>query len=144
MKKIRIIALMLILALSMQVGVIAANNDVTITSSQIQPRGQYLLSGTSIITPYSGYVKVTGTTDAYYDVDKITVELTVYRINASGSWTEVWSNSKSATDDFEVSIPSTRINLDSGYYYAIEGKHTVKHNGVTETTYTNPDPVYVY
>ena len=102
------------------------------------------MGGTSSITPYSGYVKVMGSTEAYDDVDSITVELNVYRINASGSWTSVWSDSKSATDDFEVSIPSTRVNLASGHYYVIEGTHTVTHNGVTETNYSEPDPVYVY
>ena len=148
MKKIKIIALMLVLVLSLQIGVCAMGTDLAsadpIKLTQIQPRGRYLLSGTSTITPFSGYVKVSGWTEAYDDVDNLKVELTVYRVSTSGALTEVWSTTKTATDDFEVSYPSTRVNVTSGYYYAIEGKHTVTHNGVTETTYTNPDPVYVY
>lgn len=148
MKKIKIIALILALALCMQISVCAVGTDAVsgdlIKATQIQPRGRYLLGGSSTIAPYTGYVKVTGITEAYEDVDSLTVELTVFRINASGSWTAVWSDSKTATDDFEVSIPSTRVNVASGYYYVIEGTHTVTHNGVTETNYSEPAPVYVY
>lgn len=148
MKKIKIIALILALALCMQIGVCASNTDATsndfVKITQIQPRGRYLLGGSSTIAPYTGYIKVTGITEAYEDVDSLKVELTVYRIESSGSWTEVWSTIKTATDDFEVSYPSTRINVASGYYYVVQGTHTVTHNGITETNYSEPAPVYVY
>ncbi|MBE7055744.1 MAG: hypothetical protein E7392_06500 [Ruminococcaceae bacterium] len=148
MRKIKIIALILALALCLQIGVCAVGTDAAsgdlIKATQIQPRGRYLLSGTSILTPYTGYIKVSGSTEAYDDVDELTIELRVFRVSTSGTWTEIWSDSISATDDYEVTYPTTRINVTSKNYYAIESTHTVTHNGVTETCYSETDPVYVY
>lgn len=62
MRKLKLISLMLILALSMQVSVFATNSlestaqDNTTKSVTVQPRGRYLQSGGCTITPHKGYV----------------------------------------------------------------------------------------
>lgn len=147
MKKIKIIALILALALCMQISVCAVGTDSAsgdlIKATQIQPRGRYLLSGTCTITPYTGYVKVNGLTEAYEDVDELTVELTVFRVNSSGSYTAVWTDSITGYDDFEVTYATKKVNVASKNYYIVEATHTVTHNGVTETCYSDTNPVYV-
>ncbi|MBO4941728.1 MAG: hypothetical protein J6D15_05955 [Clostridia bacterium] len=134
MKKFKIIALMLVFVLSLQ----------CVAFANVQPRGRYLLGGGCSITPYSGYVIVTGHTDAYEDVDKLIVEVTVFKEVSPGCWIEFWSDSLSTTDDSYVRMTNTRVNVDNGYRYMVEATHTVKHGNVTETNYSETNYVIVY
>lgn len=134
MKKFRIIALMLVFVLSLQCVVFA----------NVQPRGVYLQGGGCSITPYSGYVVVTGYTEAFETVDKITVKVSVLKEVSSGVWTEVWTKTLSDTDEDYVRITNTTVNVDNGYRYMVEATHTVKHGSLTETNYSETNPVIVY
>ena len=137
MKKFKIIALMLVLVFSLQCVAFASE-------STIQPRGRYLLGGGCSITPYSGYVEVNGHTDAYEEVDELIVELTLFRVMTSGAWIEIWSNTYTGYDDIDYFTPAINVNVEPGCMYAVEATHTVKHNGVTETNYSEAGPVSVF
>ena len=150
MKISKIVSIILSLVLCAQCVVFASETkksediDSVALTSMVQPRGRYLMSGGCSITPHSGYARVNGYTDAYEDVDEIIVELTVFKEVSAGCWIEVWSDSATEYDTYHGSYTAVNISLDSGYYYKIEGKHTVKHNGVTETTYSETEKAYVY
>lgn len=133
MKKIKIVALMLIFALSLQ----------CIAFANVQPRGVYLQAGGCTIAPSSGSVIVTGHTQAFEAVDKITVEVSVLKEVAMGVWTEVWSQTLSDYDENYVCISNARVAVDKGYRYMVEATHTVKHGSLTETNYSETNPVIV-
>lgn len=134
MKKFKVIALMLVFVLSFQAVAFAAD---------IQPRGAYLQGGGCSISPNYGYVVVGGHTDAFDSVDKLTITLTLFKETSPGYFVEIWSDSKTAYDDFEVTYTNTRVNVESGYRYMLEATHTVKHNNVTETNYSEAGPALV-
>lgn len=136
MKKFKVVALMLVFVLSLQCMTFA-------TETAVQPRGRYLLGGGCSITPYSGYVIVTGHTDAYEDVDELIVEVSVLKEVSPGYWVEVWSDSLSAYDDSYACMTNTRVNVDRYYRYMVEATHTVKHGNVTETNYSETEYVFV-
>lgn len=148
MKKFKIIALTLVFALAMQFVACAApapaSSDTPVIAASVQPRGRYLLGGGCSIAPGAGYVIVEGHTEAYSDVDTLIIELTILKEVANGIYVEVWSDSLTGTDDFEVTYPSKRVYVDSGYDYMVEATHTVTHNGVTETNTSEAGDAYVY
>lgn len=141
MKKIKIIAIMLVCILSMQIVACAASP--AIMTASVQPRGRYLLGGGCSISPEAGYVLVDGYTETFEDVNYLYVELTVFKEISPGCWLEVWSDSISGSYDCLVRYTTKRISVDSGYNYMVEATHTVSHNGVTETNYSETDSVYV-
>lgn len=150
MRKLKLVSLMLILALSMQVSVFAANSpestaqDNTIKSATIQPRGRYLQGGGCTISPYSGYVMVSGHTDAYYDATELTVTLTILKEISPGNWLAIWTDSATEYNTYHAAYPKKKVTVESGYNYMIEATHTVKHNGLTETTHSEAGVAYVY
>lgn len=133
MKKFKIVALMLVFVLSLQ----------CVAFANVQPRGVYLQGGGCSIAPSSGAVIVTGHTQAFERVDKITVKVVVMKEVAMGVWTEVWSQTMSDYDENYVCISNTTVNVDKGYRYMVEATHTVKHGSLTETNYSETNPVIV-
>lgn len=150
MRKLKLISLMLILALSMQVSVFATNSlestaqDNTTKSVTVQPRGRYLQSGGCTITPHKGYVTVSGHTDAYYDATELTVTITILKEISPGNWLAIWSDSATEYNTYHAAYPNKNVTVQSGYNYMIEATHTVKHNGLTETTHSEAGVAYVY
>ena len=148
MKKFKLIALMMVLILTMQSAACAAplgtasENETMVAS--VQPRGRYLLGGSCTITPGAECVTVGGQTESYDYVDRLTITLTVYKRLASGAYLEVWSDSVTGYDDYEVGFPNTTISVDPGYYYMVEATHTVKHGNVTERNTSEAGDVYVW
>ena len=134
MKKFKVIALMLVFVLSFQAVAFAAD---------IQPRGAYLQGGGCSISPGYGYVKVSGHTDAFDNYDEVYVEITILKEVYPGVWSEIWSDYARSYNDFEITYPNKNVNVDSGYRYMVEATHTVKHNNVTETNYSEAGPVLV-
>ena len=137
MKKFRIVALMLVFVLSLQCVAFAADTAV-------QPRGVYLHGGGCSITPYSGYVIVTGHTSAYEYVDELIVKVSVLQEVSPGCWSEVWSDSLTGYGDDYIRMTNTRVNVESGYRYMVEATHTVRHGNLTETNYSEAGYVTVY
>lgn len=150
MKKFKLVSLMLVLALSIQTSVFAANTfdvvveDNTTKSVAVQPKGRYLQGGGCTISPYSGYVMVSGHTDAYYDASVLTVTLTILKEISPGSWLAIWSDSATEYNTYHAAYTKKKVTVESGYNYMIEATHTVKHNGLTETTHSEAGVAYVY
>ena len=135
MKKLKTLALLLVFVLCFQSVACAAS---------VQPRGRYLQGGGCDISPGAGYVIVSGDTDAFDDVSTIKVTLTIFKEISPGSFLAVWTDSATSYNDFEITYPATRVNVDSGYNYMVEAVHTVTHAGVTESNTSEAGTVYVY
>jgi len=135
MKKFKFVALMLALIFSLQIAACAAT---------VQPRGRYLQSGSCSIAAGDNCVTISGQTDAYQDVDEISVTVTILKEVSSGYFRAVWSDTATATDDCQVVYTNTTVAMEPGYRYMVEATHTVKHNGVTETNYSEAGYAYVY
>jgi len=134
MKKIKIIAFMLVFVLSLQ----------CVAFANVQPRGVYLQGGGCSIAPSSGAVIVAGHTSAFEAVDKITVKISVLKEVSTGVWTEVWTQTLNDYEEDYVCISNTTIDADRGYRYMVEATHTIKHGSLTETNYSETNPVTVY
>lgn len=145
MKKLKTFALLLALIMSMQVAACAAvTPDINVQTASVQPRGAYLMGGGCTISGGGGYVMVDAHTDAYYEAYKLKVELTVFKEEYANIWVEVWSDDVTTFYDYSVGYPTTTISVDSGYNYKIEATHTVTHNGITETCFSDAKKVYVW
>ena len=138
------------LALSVQKSVFAAatvddaTQDNATKSVTVQPRGVYLQGGGCTISPSKGYVTVSGHTDAYYDAAELTVTLTILKEISPGSWLAIWSDSATEYNTYHAAYTKKKVTVPSGYNYMVEAKHTVKNNGLTETTYSEAGSAYVY
>lgn len=142
MKNFKLVCFMVSLVLLMQTAVFAADVQTdevvseTVQSGTIQPRGQYLHAGGCTITPYTGYVMVSGYTESYDDVAQLTVKLTVFQEKSPGYWVAIWTDSVTDYNTDYAIYPRSRVDVPIGYRYMVEATHTVKHNGVTETNYS--------
>ena len=150
MRKLKLVSLLMVLALSIQTSVFAANTvdtaaqENTTKSVTVQPRGVYLQGGGCTITPYNGYVMVSGHTDAYYDAKELTVTITILKEISPGNWLAIWTDSATEYNTYHAAYPKKKVNVESGYNYMIEATHTVRHNGLTETTHSEAGVAYVY
>lgn len=149
MKKIKLIGIAVMVVLSLQNMVVSAESqniyieNVT-RQSEIQPRGRYLLGGGCTITPHNGYVTISGHTDSYDYVSQLTVKLTILKEVSAGCWVAIWSDSVTEYNTYNAGFPSRDVYVESGYNYKVEGTHTVKNAGITETNYSETTGVYVY
>lgn len=151
-KREKILVILMALVLCVQSISFAASTEINqetgigVYSSnfEVKPFGVYLDSGKCIITPGTGCVEVSGYTEAFTSVSQASITLTVYRQTSSGSWTEVWSDTYTDYNTYLAEYDSTTVYVPSGYNYKIKGTHTVKNNGITETNYSESNPVYVY
>ena len=150
MRKLKLVSLLMVLALSIQTSVFAADTvdtaaqDSTTKRVTVQPRGVYLQGGGCAISPYNGYVMVSGHTDAYYDATELTVTITILKEISPGNWLAIWTDSATEYNTYHAAYPKKKVTVQSGYNYMIEATHTVKHNGLTETTYSEAGVAYVY
>ncbi len=142
MKNFKLVCLMVSLVLLMQTAVFAADVRTdemvseTIQSETIQPRGRYLQGGGCTITPYTGYVMVSGHTDSFDTSDQLTVKLTILQEVSPGAWKAIWTDSVTEYNVMHTAYVKRRVDVPIGYRYMVEATHTVKHNGVTETCYS--------
>lgn len=138
-KKLKILAVITAMITSLQTGLVAsAGNQIMDDSVQVavagivQPYGRYLCRGTCYISPSNGYVTVWGTTVAYNSVSEISVTLTIFKQLSSGAWQSVWSDMVTDYNTDYGDFPKRNVIVSPGYY-RVEGTHTVRHNGITET-----------
>lgn len=95
--------------------------DALIGESQMQTRGYYLISGTSIINKQaSNKIGAGGVTNAYVDC-KVSVTVIVERL-VSGSWVVVTSWTKSLASD-TTAMSSKILTVGSGYSYRVRCLH---------------------
>ncbi len=98
-----------------------------------KPFGVYYRIGDCNQNNSGGYIAVEGYTEAYGTVDKISVELTLYRKTSSGILSKVWSKKATKEGTYFVNIKEvTDIPTESGEY-VLKGYHVVENNGITET-----------
>ena len=110
----------------------------------IQPYGLYLHCGGCSIKPGgSNRVVVNGYTEAYESSSEVTVQLTVYQEIGTGVWKSVWSDTVYGYNTDYTRFRSRTVWVESGHKYKVEGEHTVKNNGRTETTYSETDGVSI-
>lgn len=138
-KKIKVLAVVTAMIISLQTGLIAsAENQTDSNSTQlamdgtVQPYGLYLMMGQCFISPNNGYVTAWGSTQAYSSVSEISCTLTVYREISTGVWSYVWSSTVTDYNSDYCDFPKKNVSVSPGRY-KIEGTHTVKHAGRTET-----------
>lgn len=149
MKRYRIGILVLALVFILQAAVFAGDVQTdetlgqTVLSETIQPRGRYLQGGGCAFTPYSNYLMVSGHTDAFDIADKLTVKVTVMQEVSRNCWVSVWSDSITEYNTYHTAYPRTRVDITPGYNYMVEAVHTVTHNGVTESNYSETNIKYV-
>ena len=108
----------------------------------VEPQAfQYLAFGSSSLD-FSGTTALCyGCTEAKQVVDYIAVTITLQRWNGS-RWENVASWPFSKYNTFSVE-GYKGISVARGYYYRVQGFHKVTHNGVTETTYSYTDSIYL-
>lgn len=150
MKKIKVCALISAIMFLLQAGMVAsAENQTTnnltqpMTSATVQPYGVYLMTGSCYLAPNSGYVTVWGDTEAYSSVSEISCTLTVYREISTGVWSYVWSDTVTDYNSDYCDFPRRNVSVSPGRY-KIEGTHTVKHAGRTESNTSVSGIVTVY
>ena len=105
-------------------------------------RGTYLGSGSSHITDCgNGLVYVSGTTDCNRKSSSVSVTVQLERLE-NGSWHYVTDRSFSDSNTTSVS-GSFYISVKKGYYYRVCGQHTASANGVTESTTSQTDGIWI-
>lgn len=148
MKKFKSLCIALALVTGIQCStVFAATSTVSLDDNvavtAVQPRGRYLQDGECSITPYVGYVKVSGTTMSYDPADEVTVELALYKEVSSGNWTCIWSDSKTSYNASSVRYPNTTVYVEGGHNFKVVSNHIVTDNGTTESSPLETGSVYV-
>lgn len=149
--KFKVLALISVLVLVFQTGAYAGvSESLTSESSRIaaigvtEPtRGVYLQIGKCYISPGSGYVTVWGSTQAYSSVSQISVKLTVYKEISTNVWSYVWSDTFTDYNTDFAYFNKQNVPVSAGRY-KVEGTHTTKHGGVTESNVSVSGIVTVY
>lgn len=104
--------------------------------------GDYLSSGASYIqNEGNGVVYIAGETYCYSSCDTIYVKIYLQRL-VNGSWQTVSSRSHTATNTYFTSY-GISLAVKKGYYYRVTGVHTATKNGVTESTTTATNGLYI-
>lgn len=106
-------------------------------------RGTYLSSGTGGLTIKGARsVRISGSTNAYQNVDEITVTLHLQRLEGN-KWVNVTTlGPKTAYNTYTVSNANT-YSVTGGYYYRVYGGHSVIEGGRNEAVPSYTDGVWV-
>ncbi len=117
---------------------ISATKESKLSEGIIQPRGQYLQSGSSSIGQIgSGKIKVSGTTIAQKLVSKIKVSVMVER-KVGNDWLSYTSWSASDTNAYALTTSKT-LTVPKGYYYRVRSVHSAN----TDVGDSNTSAIYV-
>lgn len=96
------------------------------------PDHKYLLDGSNLLTIYnSDYVRLEGTTYAKQYVDTIGVTFYLQKWNGS-SWDYEGAGTTYSGSNKDVFDKTVLRNAEPGYYYRLETKHWISHDGVYE------------
>ncbi len=110
--------------------------------SGISMYGTYLASGVSYIkNEGNGVVYIGADTDCYSTCSAVSVTLYLQRL-VNGSWQTISSRSHTSHNTFFLSY-GLPLAVKTGYYYRVTASHSVTHNGVTESTTTTTNGIYV-
>ena len=121
--------------------------DKSEVESTVYPwaRGSYLSSGTGrveVISP--GQVRVSGDTVAYQTVDEIKVTLYLQRLKSDESgWVHVATLGPKTAKNTSMVTHSNTYSVAHGYYYRVQGAHTVIHKGNVESATNYSDGILV-
>ncbi len=117
---------------------ISATEESKLSEGLIQPRGQYLQSGSSSIGQIgSGKIKVSGTTIAQKVVSNIKVSVMVER-QVKGDWVSYTSWNASDTNSYFITTSKT-LTVPKGYYYRVRSVHSAN----TDAGHSNTNAIYV-
>lgn len=117
---------------------ISATEESKLSEGLIQPRGQYLQSGSSSIGQIgSGKIKVSGTTIAQKLVSNIKVSVMVER-KVGNDWLSYTSWSASDTNVYALTTSKT-LTVPKGYYYRVRSVHSAN----TDAGHSNTSAIYV-
>lgn len=106
-------------------------------------RGAYFSSGSGhLIIAGTGSVQVSGSTNAYQNVDEIKVTLRLQRL-VNGSWTTVATLGPTTKYNTYYVSSSKTYSVARGYYYRVKGSHSVKEGSKTESASSATDAVWV-
>lgn len=104
--------------------------------------GDYLASGAVLISNEgNGVVYISGETDCLSTCDTVRVNIYLQRL-VNGSWQTVASRSHTSSNTHFTSY-GISLAVKRGYYYRVTGSHSVTHNGVTESTTTATNSIYI-
>lgn len=117
---------------------ISATEESKLSEGIVQPRGQYLQSGSSSIGQIgSGKIKVSGTTVAQKVVSKIKISVTVER-KVKGNWVSYTTWNASDTNSYFLTTAKT-LTVPKGYYYRVVSLHSAN----SDVSYSNTNAIYV-
>lgn len=148
-KKIAITIVAVLLSLTVSGGtgeVKAAANEQTISAKEecelsegiVQPKGQYLQTGSSSIGEIGkGKIKVSGTTVAQKVVSKIKISVMVER-KVGNDWLSYTSWSASDTNSYFITTSKTMV-VPRGYYYRVRSVHSAN----SDVGDSNTNAIYV-
>lgn len=144
---ITVVAVLLSLTVSGGAGEVKAAANVQTTSATeeyelsegiVQPKGQYLQTGSSSIGEIGkGKIKVSGTTVAQKVVSKIKISVMVER-QVKGDWVSYTSWNASDTNTHFLTTSRT-LTVPRGYYYRVRSVHSAN----TDAGHSNTSAIYV-
>lgn len=115
---------------------------LTPENSGISPFGNYLARGSVLISDEgNGVVYISGETNCYSTCKSVSVSIYLERL-VNGSWQTVTSRSHTASNTYFTSY-GISLAVRKGYYYRVVGSHSVTHNGITESTSTATNAIYI-
>lgn len=108
-------------------------------------RGDYLQAGMSRLSEYDdNHAVCTGYTFAHFDCDRVYVRIYLDQSETAESGT--WGNVDYWTDvtngESTASVSSGAYKIDQGYYYRVQGAHSVTMGDVLEGTTTCTNALY--
>ena len=108
-------------------------------------RGSYLSSGAGRLEIVgSGQVKMSGDTFAYQTVDEIKVTLHLQRLKSDESgWVHIATLGPKTAKKTNVVSYSSTYSVAHGYYYRVQGAHTVIQSGKAESMVSYTDGLWV-
>lgn len=113
-----------------------------INDSGISLYGDYLARGSvSIVDRGNGVVYMSGITNCYSTCNSVSVHLYLQRL-VNGSWQTVATRSHTSTNTYFTSY-GISLAVKKGYYYRVTGSHSVTYNGITESTTTATNSIYI-
>lgn len=116
----------------------SATEEVKLSEGLIQPKGQYLQSGSSSIGEIGkGKIKAVGKTIAQKVVSKIKVSVMVER-KVGNDWLSYASWNDSDTNTYFLTSSRT-LTVPRGYYYRVRSVHSAN----TDVSDSNTNAIYV-
>lgn len=114
-----------------------SNND-----SGVSLYGTYLANGSVLISNEgNGVVYISGQTNCLSTCKSVSVKIYLERL-VNGSWQTVTSRSHTSTNTHFTSY-GISLAVKKGYYYRVTGSHSATSNGITESTSTATNAIYI-